>query len=197
MPAAPKNHRAAPIAVPRLPLPAILFFAVAGLGGSLFLAFTNSSSSADPIQTSAAVTGNVPVYSVRAVPFDPTPASLAARAITRAQTAATAQAAPGPGKTDELAGDPASSEPLLFSEAKRELKGFNRFSDLGAVGNQLTITGTTFGMLASTAPSYVAPDADAISAPVPEASTAWYAGALLVVLLARALHASWHRNHRQ
>jgi len=93
--------------------------------------------------------------------------------------------------------DAASSEPRLFAEANRELKGFNRFSDFGAVSNQLTVTGTTFGMLASTAPSYVAPDADAISAPVPESSTSWYAGALLVLVLARALHASWHRNHRQ
>jgi hypothetical protein len=197
MPAAPKHHRAAPIAVPRFPLPAILFFAVAGLGGSLFLAYTNSFSSADPIQTSAAVSNNVPVYSVRAVPFDPPPASVTARAIARAQTVATTQAVPGHGQTDDLADDPASSEPILFSEAKRELKGFNRFSDFSAASNQLTITGTTFGMLASTAPSYVAPDADSISAPVPEASTGWYAGGLLVLLVARALHASWHRNHRR
>jgi hypothetical protein len=197
MPAAPKHHRAAPIAVPRLPLPAILFFAVAGLGGSLFLAYQNSFSSADPIQTSAAVIGNVPVYSARAVPFDSPPASAATRAVARAQTAATAQSEPGRAPTDEMASDATSSEPHLFAEASHPLKGFNRFSELGAVSNQLTVTGTTFGMLASTAPSYVAPDADSISAPVPESSTAWYAGALLVVLLARALHATWHRNHRQ
>jgi hypothetical protein len=199
MPAAPKHRRAAPIAVPRLPLPAILAFAVLGLGGSLFLGYTNSFSSADPIQMSAATNkADVPVYSVRAIPFDSTPARVAARAIASVQTVATAQTEPGRTHADELAGNPASSEPLLFSEASHELKGFNKFSSLGAVSNNLAVAGTTFGMLAqSTAPSYVAPDADAISAPVPESSTWWYAAVLLAFVLARALYASWHRNHRR
>jgi hypothetical protein len=202
MSAAPNHRRAARIAVPRLPLPAILAFAVLGLGGSLFLGYTNSfssSSSADPIEMSAATNkADVPVYSVRAVPFDSTPASVDPRAIASVQTVETAQTEPGQTQADELAGNPASAEPLLFSEASRELKGFNKFSSLGAVSNSLAVTGTTYGMLAqSTAPSYVAPDAEAISAPVPESSTWWYAAVLLAFVVARAVHASWHRNHRR
>ena len=197
MSAASKRLRAAPIAVPRFPLSAIVVFAVAGVGGSFFLAYTNSLSSADSIQTGAAVNGNVPVYAVRAVPFDPPPASVAARANAGVQTGAGTQAEPGPARTDEPGGDAASAEPRLFAETSHEFKGFNRFSDFGGASNQLTITSTTFGILASTAPSYIAPDAEGISAPVPESSTGWCAAALLVLLLARALYASWHRNHRR
>src|SRR3954471_2346445 len=181
MPAAPKHHRAAPIAVPRLPLSAIIFFAVTGLGGSLFLTYTSSfSSGADAPQTTAAVSGNAPVYSVRAVPFDPMAPTVADRAIASAQTAAKTEAESARQEADEPGGDPAGSEPLLFADADHHLKGSNRFSSFGAANNQLTITGTTFGMLASTAPSYIAPDADSISAPVPESSTGWYAAVVLV-----------------
>jgi hypothetical protein len=197
MSAAPKQFRAAPIAIPRFPLWAIVVFAVAGFGGSFFLAYTNSFSSADPIQTGAAVHDNGPVYAVRAVPFDSAPASAPARAIASAQTAAASQAEPDQRRKDEPGADAVSSEPRLFAEASHEFKGFNRFSDFGGASNQLTVTATTFGMLASTAPSYIAPDAESISAPVPESSTGWYAAALLVLLLPRALYAGWHRNHRR
>ncbi|HKP03189.1 MAG TPA: hypothetical protein VJU77_07445 [Chthoniobacterales bacterium] len=198
MPAAPKHYRAARIAVPRLPLPAILIFAVAGLGGSLFLAYTGSVSSADPIRTVAATSDDVAVYSARAVPFDSSPASVAARAIAAVQTVATGRGESGQTQTDEMAGDQASSEPLLFSEASHRLKGFNRFSSFGAASNSLAVTSTTSGFFAeSNAPSYVAPDAEGISAPVPESSTWWYAAALLMSLVVRALHATWRRNHRR
>jgi hypothetical protein len=199
MSAEPELLRTARIPVPRLPFPAILFFAVAGLGGALFLTYTSSFPAAEPIKAAASPTASAPVYSVPAVPFDANPDTVAAHAITNAQ-AVTATRNEPPQRTDaaDPASDSASSEPVLFAEASRKFKGFNRFSQFGGANNVATLNTTTFGMIAQTnAPVYIAPDADSISAPVPEPST-WLCGvALLALLLVRGLHASWHRHHRR
>jgi hypothetical protein len=198
MSAAPEHFRAARIAIPRLPFPAILFFAVTGLGGALFLTYTSSFTAAEPIKAAASATDEVPIYSVRAVPFDATPETGTTQAIASAQVGTAAPSEPRPAETVDFADDSASSEPVLFAEASRKFKGFNRFSQFGGANNMATLTATTFGMSAQTnAPGYYAPDADGISAPVPEPST-WFCGvALLALLLTRALHASWHRHQRR
>jgi hypothetical protein len=199
MSAAPEHLRAARIAIPRLPLPAILFFAVLGLGGSLFLTYTSSFPAAEPIKAAGSPAVSAPVYAVPAVPFDAQPDNVAAQAIASTQAGKVPSSAPRSTETADFASDsPSSSEPVLFGEATSKFKGFNRFSEFGAAQNLATLTATTFGMSSQTnAPGYVAPDAEAISAPVPEPST-WFCGvALLALLLTRGLHASWHRHQRR
>lgn len=210
MPAAPEHLRAARIAIPRLPFPAILVFAVVGLGGSLFLTYTSSFPSAEPIKAAASPTDSPPVYSVQAVPFDSIPEAVAVRVTPETVAApaiAGAQSAPKTpsethrtetAETAESVGESASSEPALFAEASRKFKGFNRFAESGAAPNSVTLSETTFGMIAqSNAPAYLAPDAGPIAAPVPEPST-WLCGvALLALILTRGLHASWHRHQRR
>ena len=68
MAVAPEHYRAARLALPRLPLSAILGFALFGVGGSAFLAYT--SFRYDEAKPAVAATNDVPVYSARAVPFD-------------------------------------------------------------------------------------------------------------------------------
>jgi hypothetical protein len=180
MPAAPEHLRAARIAIPRLPFPAILVFAVIGLGGSLFLTYTSSFTSAEPIKAAASPTDSRPIYSVPAVPFDSipeavaeraTPEAVAERGIAGAQSAPKAPSETHRPETAQSGGDSASSEPALFAEASRKFKGFNEFSESGVTNNFATLTQTTFGMIAqSNAPAY-APDADGIASPVPEPST--------------------------
>ncbi|HMJ05207.1 MAG TPA: hypothetical protein VK474_03025 [Chthoniobacterales bacterium] len=207
MSAAPEHLRAARIAIPRLPLPAILVFAVAGLGGSLFLTYTSSFTGAEPIKAAASPADSRPIYSVPAVPFDSipetvgeraTPEAAAEGAIAGAQSAPKAPSETQRTETAESGGDSASSEPILFAEATRKFKGFNRFSESGVAANSVTLSETTFGMIAqSNAPAYGAPDSDAIAAPVPEPST-WLCGvALLALILTRGIHASWHRHQRR
>jgi hypothetical protein len=199
MPVAPEHFRAARLAFPRLPLPAILGFAVTGFGGALFLAystFSTSETSHSIVSASAA-----PVYEARAVPLDSKPEEAAARAasIARAIIATRSEAQwPERGEADRK-GDGESAEPTLLAEANGDLRGFSRFAHTGIANSYLTLTGATFGMSAQMAPSgFFAPDAETIiSAPVPEAST-WVCGvALLVLVVARGLHASWHRHHRR
>jgi hypothetical protein len=199
MSAAPEHFRAARTPIPRLPFPAILLFTGTGLGGALFLTYTSSFTSAEPLKAAAAPVDYVSVYSVPAVPFDATPESVAAHAAASAPTAPTAPSEPRQtATTAESDSSSVSSEPVLFAEATREFKGFNRFSQFGSASNFATVTQASFGMIAQTnAPVYLPPDGDFISAPVPEPST-WFCGvALLTLLLTRGLHASWHRNQRR
>lgn len=198
MSVAPKRYCVA--ALPRLPLPAILGFAVAGFGGALFLAYT-SFSSAEATTHSLASTDDVPVYEGRAVPLDPKPEEAGARAIAIARaiiaTRSGSQRSESSESGDEA--DRASSESTLLSDASGELKGFSRFASSSVANSYLALTGAAFGMSAQMAPSgFFAPDAEtAMSAAVPEAST-WLCGAaLLALVVARGLHASWHRHQRR
>jgi hypothetical protein len=199
MSVAPERYRAARLAVPRLPLPAILGFAVVGLGGALFLAYSNFSSA--ETKHSLAVAEDVPVYEARAVPLDPRPESTFERAVSIAR-ALTATASEGPrpeSEGSENSEEAAASGPTLLADAHGIFKGFNRFSNIGAANSYLAFTGTTFGMSAQMSPSgFVAPDAETlVSSPVPETST-WLCGAALLALVAvRGVHASWHRHQRR
>ena len=198
MSAAPERYRAARLAVPRLPLPAILSFAVAGLGGALFLAYTGSYKGADPVRV-AASPNDVPVYSVRAVPLDAPIESVAERANSVAQATSVARIESRRAETNEPGSEATSSGPIFLSDASRELKGFRRFANFGAANTYLTLTATTFGMSAQmNAPNYFAPDAEtAATSAVPEPS-AWLSGAALFALVfARGLRALWHRGKRR
>jgi hypothetical protein len=197
MSVAPEHYRAARFAIPRLPLPAILGFAVAGLGGALFLGY--SSFKEPETKHSFASANEVPVYAARAVPFDLQPEDIAQRAIsiTRALTATQIEAERA--ETSEPDREVESSAPTLLSAVNRELMGFSRFANVGAANSYLAVTGVSFGMSAQISPSgFVAADAEtAISSVVPEAST-WLCGAaLLALVVARGIHASWHRHHRR
>jgi hypothetical protein len=197
MSAAPEHYRAARLALPRLPLPAIFGFSVAGFGGALFLAHStfNAPETTPPIASAKSVT----IYEARAVPLDPKPEEVAARAtaVARAITA-TPNESQRP-ETNEADGEAEQSESPLLPGANGELLGFSRIAHSGSANSYLAITGTTFGMSAHMAPSGIsAADAETIvSTPVPEAST-WLCGAaLLALVVARGLHASWYRHQRR
>jgi hypothetical protein len=197
MSAASKQYRAARLATPWLPLPAILGFAVAGFGGALFLAYSNFSSA--ETKPSLPVPNEVPVYEARAVPLDPRPENIFERSISiaRALTATVSGAPRAEASEDSEKVQP--SGPTLLADANGILRGFSRFSNIGIANSYLALTGTTFGMSAQMSPSgFVAPDAETIvSSPVPEAST-WLCGAALLALVAvRGVHASWHRHQRR
>jgi hypothetical protein len=200
MSAASKHYRAASLATPWLPLPAILGFAVAGFGGALFLAYSNFSSA--QTKHASPVAEEVPVYEARAVPLDPRPQDVFERAVSivRALTATVSNAPQSEKNEDSENGEKvAPSGPTLLADTHGTLKGFNRFSTFNIANNYLSLTGTTFGMSAQMSPSgFIAPDAEtAVSSPVPEAST-WLCGAALIVLVAvRGARASWHRNRRR
>jgi len=199
MPVAPEHYHAARLGLPRLPLTAILGFAVTGFGGALFLAYSTFSTpetSHSLVSASAA-----PVYEARAVPLNSTPEEAAARAAAIARAIiATRSEAERPERADaDRDGDGESAEPTLLADNNTELRGFSRFAHFGVANSYLTLTGATFGMGAQMAPAgFFAPDAETmISAPVPEAST-WLCGAaLLALVVARGLHASWHRHQRR
>ena len=199
MPIAPEHHRAAHLVLPRLPLPAMLGFAVMGFGGALFLAystFSTAETSHSLVSASAA-----PVYEARAVPLDSKPEEAAARAasIARAIIATRSEAQRPELAEADREGEGESSGPTLLADSSRGLRGFSRFGHSGIENSYLTLTGATFGMSTQMAPSgFFAPDAETIiSAPVPEAST-WLCGAALVALVvARGLYASWHRHQRR
>jgi len=197
MAVAPEHYRAARLAIPRLPLAAILGFALFGVGGSVFLAYT-SFSHAGP-KMALAPSNDVPVYSARAVPFDPPRENPAQRAasITRALTAT--QIEDHRTEAIEEKGAAPVSQRALFAVANREMRAFTGFSNFAGANSFLAFTGASFGMSAQTAPSgFVAPDAETISAaPVPEASTWLCGGALLFLVAARGVHASWRRKRRR
>jgi hypothetical protein len=197
MSVAPEHYRAARLNLPRLPLLPILGFSVAGFGGALFLAY--STFSAPETTHSLASTKPVTVYEARAVPLDPKPEDVATRtaAIARALTATPNESHPSDrtvaGREEE------QSEATILPVANGALRGFSRFAHSANASNYLTLTGASFGMSAHMAPSGIsATDAETIVAtPVPEAST-WLCGAaLLALVVARGLHASWHRHQRR
>ena len=199
MPVASEHHRAARLVLPGLPLPAMLGFAVMGFGGALFLAyatFSTPETSHSLVSASAA-----PVYEARAVPLDAKPEEAAARAASIARAIiATRSEAQRPRRTEAGPEEKTeSSEPALLADSTGPLRGFSRFAYSGIENSYLTLTGATFGMSAQMAPSgFFAADSETIiSAPVPEAST-WLCGAaLLALVVARGLHASWHRHQRR
>lgn len=194
----PERYRDARSALPRLPLPALLVFAVTSFGGALFLAY--STFSAPETTHSLASVSAAPVHEARAVPRDLRPEEAAARAtaVARAIMATQSESQRSERRDPDTEAERASSGALL-TETNGELKGFSRFARAGTANNYLALTGATFGMSAQLAPSgFFAPDAESIiSAPVPEAST-WLCGAaLLALVVARGLHASWHRHQRR
>jgi len=196
MAVAPEHYRAARLTIPRLPLAAILGFALFGVGGSVFLAYT-SFSHADP-KLALAPSNDVPVYSARAVPFDPPREDAGQRAasITRALTAT--QTEVHRAESIEEQGAAPVSQRALFANTNRGLRAFNGYSNFAGANSFLAFAGASFGMSAQTLPSgFAAADAETISAPVPEASTWLCGGALLVLVAARGLHASWHRKRRR
>jgi hypothetical protein len=197
MAVAPEHYRAARLAIPRLPLVAILGFALFGVGGSVFLAYTSFSHAEG--KPSVAASNDAPVYSARAVPFDPRREDPAQRAasITRALTAT--QTEVHRAEAIEEQGAAPVSQRALFAGANRELRAFNGFSNFAGANSFLAFTGASFGISAQTLPSgFVAPDAETISAaPVPEASTWLCGGALFLLVAARGVRARLHRKRRR
>jgi hypothetical protein len=197
MAVAPEHYRAARYGLPQLPLPAILGFALFGVAGSLFLAYTTFSHGT--VQHSAAAPNEVPVYEARAVPFDLQPENPAQRAasMARALTAARTQVQRAETMDAERGADP-SIRPLI-ADNDRQLRGFPGLSNFGGANSFLSFTGTSFGVSAQNAPSgFAAPDAEVFSAaPVPETSTWMCGGALLFLVAYRGARASWHRKRRR
>jgi hypothetical protein len=196
MPVAPEHSRTARFVVPRLPLPAILGFAIFGLGGSVFLAY--STFSHDETKHSAVPSNDAQVYEARAVPFDaPRQDAVQRASIARALIAAQSQVQRG-AETEAAEAQSQTAEPMLLADSGRELRGFNGFANFAGSNNYLTMTGTTFGISAQNTPSgFMAADAETLTmSVVPEAST-WMCGAALFVLVAvRGAHARWHRKRR-
>jgi hypothetical protein len=197
MPVAPEHLHTARLAIPRLPLSAILGFGLFGLGGSLFLAYTTFSH--DEIKQSAQPSLDGQVYEAQAVPFDSPQENAAKRADSIARALGVAQTEVQRAETAEGETQPAKSEPILLAESNRELRGFSRFANFAGSNSYLTVTGTSFGISAQNTPSgFVAPDAETFTAaPVPEASTWMCGGALFMLVAARGAHARWHRKRRR
>ena len=186
--------------LPWLPLPAILGFAVFGVGGSVFLAYTTfSHGGLKPAVTSSK---DPQVYEARAVPFDPLPeklaqgpASISGALAATAPTEAHAAEIVEPEQREQRAD---ISGPALLSDSQRQLR--SRFASFPAANNYFAVNGTSFGIAAQSAPAgLMAPDAETATATavVPEAST-WMCGAALFVLVAaRGLRAHLHRKRRR
>ena len=195
MSAAPEHYRAARLApLPRLPLSAIFGFSIAGFGGALFLAYSTFRVPETTHSLASAKPG--PIYEARAVPLDPKPEDVAARAtaVARALTATPNESQ----RSDRTEPDMESqqSEATVLPGANGGLEGFSRFVNFNSTNSYLAVTGAVFGMSAHMAPSGIsATDAENIVAtPVPEAST-WLCGAaLLALVVARGLHARWYRH---
>ncbi|MEY2560523.1 MAG: hypothetical protein QOG51_938 [Verrucomicrobiota bacterium] len=193
---APKHRHVAVPAVPSLPLPAILAFAVVGFGGALFLAYSSFSTTEGP-QFATAARDQAPVYSARAVPWDVPSDDVVRRTLSVAQSITAGR--PDSRKIDKDDVDISSTAPLLASIGSGELRGFSNFSKFSGSNVYLALAATTFGVSAQTnAPGFVAPDAETdMMSPVPEAST-WLCGAALMALVgARGAHARWHRRRRR
>jgi hypothetical protein len=195
MAVAPEHFRAARLAIPRLPLPAILGFAIVAVGGSIFLAATSFNRA--EAKHSVAASTDVPVYSAQAVPFDSPREAPGERAasIARALSATQRQVFPESIEPQEAA---PVSKPALLAEANRQLRGFSGFPNFAGGNNFAALTGTSFGISAQSAPSgFAAPDAEMTTSAVPEASTWMCGGALLALVALRGAHASWHRRQRR
>ena len=197
MPVAPEHSRSGNLAIPWIPLPAILGFTLLGVGGSVLLTYsTFSFAEAD---RSATPSDKGRVYEARAVPFDSLREDPAQRvaSISRALTATQAEVRRA--ETVESERSSNNSQPMLLADSDRELRGFPGFGNFSGANSYLTISGTSFGISAESAPAgFAAPDAETLTAaPVPEAST-WMCGAALFVLVAaRGMRARLHRNRRR
>lgn len=192
MPVAPEHSRTG--SVPWLPLPAILGFALLGMGGSVLLTYTTFSFS--EAERSATPSDHARVYEARAVPFDSLRETPAQRAASMARALTATQVEVRRAKTVESAKSATNSQPNLLADSDRELRGFPGFGNFSGANSYLAISNTSFGISAQSAPAGVAaPDAETfIAAPVPEAST-WMCGAALFVLVAaRGMRARWHRK---
>ena len=197
----PEHYRAARLAIPQLSLAAIIGFALFGVGGSVFLAYsTFSFAQAKP---AVVASNDRHVYAARAVPFDSAREDAAQRAasIARALTATQMQVHRAE-LPDEMSGTAAVSGPGLLAGTNRELRGFSGFTNFVGANSFLAFTGTSFGISAQSLPSgFAAPDAEtftsAPSAPVPEASTWMCGGALFLLVAARGVRARLHRKRRQ
>ena len=187
----PENYQ--PV-LPWLPLSAILGFTFLGVGGTALLTYsTFSFAEAGPSKSSSK---KEQVYDARAVPFDSVPESPAeraasiSRALTATQTEVHRAEVAEPERRSEFSGA------VLLADSDRQLRGFDGFTAFAGANNYLTVTGTSFGISAQSAPSgFAAADAETLSmAPVPETST-WMCGAALFVLVAaRGMRAHWHRK---
>ena len=193
---APEHFRSGGSILPWLPLPAILGFTLLGVGGSILLTYsTFSFAEAEP---SASRSVNAQVYEAHAVPFDflrENPAQRGA-SIARALTATETKVRQAETADSEPATD---SQPMLVADGNRELPGFPGFGNFSGANTYLTISNTSFGISAQSAPAgFAAPDAETlVTAPVPEAST-WMCGAALFVLVAaRGMRAHWHRKRER
>ncbi len=197
MAVAPEHLRSARLAVPRLPLAAILGFALFGVGGSVFLAYTTFSHGGT--KRPAAPSNEAPVYAARPVPFDAPAESPAERAASIARALAATQVEVRHAETVETESSAKKSEPTLLADSTRELQGFSRFANFTGVNSYLAVTGTSFGFSAQSAPAgFMAADAETLTAaPVPEAPTWLCGGALFVLVAARGAHARWHRKRRR
>jgi hypothetical protein len=197
MAVAPKHYRAARLVIPRLPLPAIIGFAVVGLGGALFLVRTSVTTAEGSHSFRSA--NDIPVYSARAVPFDSPQEGLAQRVRSMARTLAATETQGHRTVVVETERKSDVSNPILLADENRQLPIFNRFSTLAGANTYFAVAGPTFGISAQTAPAgFVAPDAEtATASSVPEPST-WMCGAALFVLVAaRGIRAGWHRKRRR
>jgi len=197
MPVAPEHLRTARLAIPRLPLSAILGFALLGLGGSLFLAYTTFSHHG--INQSPMPSTDAQVYDAEAVPFDSPRENPAQRAESIARALRVAHAEAQHAETVEAEPHSTKSEPPLLADSHRELRGFSRFANFAGSNSYLAVTGTSFGISAENTPAgFVAADAETFTAaPVPEAST-WMCGcALFMLVAARGARARWHRKRRR
>jgi hypothetical protein len=178
-------------------LPAILGFALFGLGGSLFLAYTTFSH--EEITQSAVPITDGQVFEARAVPFDSPHENAAKRADSIARSLRVVQTEVRRAETMEADAEPAKSEPTLLADSNRQLRGFSRFANFEGSNSYLSVTGTSFGISAQNTPSgFVAADAETFTAaPVPEASTWMCGGALFMLVAARGVRARWHRKRRR
>ena len=197
MAVAPEHHRTAGLAIPWLPLPVMLGFALLGVGGSVLIAYSTFS------YVEAEHPANPPVktrvYEARAVPFDSPREERAQRAASISRALTAAQAEVRHAETAEPERSSQVSQPVLLADSDRQLKGFDHFRNFGGANSYLAIAGTSFGISAQSLPSgFAAPDAEtAVAAPVPEAST-WMCGAALFVLVgARGVRAHLHRKQRR
>jgi hypothetical protein len=193
----PEPHRAPAQVLPWLPLPAILGFSLLGLGGSIALTFTTFSYA--EAERWATPSNKARVYEARAVPFDSQRENPAGRAeaISRALTATQVEVRHV--ETGESGRPSEISQPLLLADSNRELRGFHGFGNVDGGNSYLSVSGTSFGISAQSAPSgFAAPDAETqINSAVPEAST-WMCGAALLLLVGvRGMRARVHRNRRR
>jgi hypothetical protein len=197
MAVAPEHYRAARLGLPHLPLWAILGFALFGVGGSAFLTYT--SFSYDEAKPAVVAANDLPVYSARAVPFDPQREDPAQRAASMARALTASQKQTHGAETIDGEDGPLHSGPALLAEADRELRGFTGFSNFVGANSFLALTGTSFGVSAESAPSgFAAADAETFTtSAVPEASTWLCGGALFLLVAARGVRARLHRKRQR